>query len=87
MLTALKAAIKKETVLRGTVSFCSHLKGGENMKLILEINGQRRSLNRVVIAALVVAAIALFGDAVVDDLAHAYDVQQSFYQADRNWMK
>ena len=57
------------------------------MKLILEINGQRRSLNRVVIAALVVAAIALFGDAVMNDLEHAYDVQQSFYQADRNWMK
>lgn len=57
------------------------------MKLILEINGQHRSLNRVVVAALVVAAIALFGDAVVSDMAHAYDVQQSFYQADRNWMK
>ena len=57
------------------------------MKLILEINGQRRSLNRVVIAALIVAAIALFSDAVVDDLGHAYDVQQSFYQTDRNWMK
>ena len=57
------------------------------MKLILEINGQRRSLNRVIVAALVIAAITLFGDAVVDDLAHAYDVQQSFYQADRNWMK
>lgn len=57
------------------------------MRLILEINGQRRSLNRVVVAALVVAAIALFGDAVMSDLSHAYDVQQSFYQADRNWMK
>ena len=57
------------------------------MKLIFEINGQRRSLNRVIVAALVIAAITLFGDAVVDDLAHAYDVQQSFYQADRNWMK
>ena len=57
------------------------------MKLILEINGQRRSLNRVVVAAILVAAIALFGDAVVDDMAHAYDVQQSFYQTDRNWMK
>lgn len=57
------------------------------MKLILEINGQRRSLNRVVVAALVVAAIALFGDAVMSDLVHAYDVQQSFYQTDRNWMK
>ena len=57
------------------------------MKLILEINGQRRSLNRVVVAAILVAAIALFGDAVMNDLAHAYDVQQSFYQADRNWMK
>ena len=57
------------------------------MKLILEINGQRRSLNRVMAAALIVAAIALFSDTVVDDLAHAYDVQQSFYQADRNWMK
>lgn len=57
------------------------------MKLILEVNGRRRSLNRVVVAALVVAAIALFGDAVVDDLAHAYDVQQSFYQADRNQMR
>ena len=57
------------------------------MKLILEINGQRRSLNRVVVAALIAAAIALFGDAVMSDLAHAYDVQQSFYQTDRNWMK
>ena len=57
------------------------------MKLILEINGQRRSLNRVVVAALMVAAIARFGDAVMSDLAHAYDVQQSFYQTDRNWMK
>lgn len=57
------------------------------MKLIIEINGQHRSLNRVVVAVLIIAAIALFGDAVVDDLAHAYDVQQSFYQADRNWMK
>lgn len=57
------------------------------MKLIFEINGQRRSLNRVIVAALVIAAITLFGDAVVDDLAHAYDVQQSFYQTDRNWMK
>ena len=57
------------------------------MKLILEINGQRRSLNRVVIAALVVAVIALFGDAVMSDMEHAYDVQQSFYQTDRNWMK
>ena len=57
------------------------------MKLILEINGQRRSLNRVVVAAILVAAIALFGDVVVDDMAHAYDVQQSFYQTDRNWMK
>lgn len=54
------------------------------MKLILEINGQRRSLNRVVAAALVVAAIALFGDAVsgavLDNIGHAYDVQQSFYR-------
>ena len=57
------------------------------MKLILEINGRRRSLNRVVVAAILVAVIALFGDAVMSDLAHAYDVQQSFYQADRNWMR
>ena len=58
------------------------------MKIVLETSsGQRRSLNRVVIAALIVAAIALFGDAVMNDLAHAYDVQQSFYQTDRNWMK
>ena len=57
------------------------------MKLILEINGQRRSLNRVIVAALVIAAITLFGDAVMSDMEHAYDVQQSFYQTDRNWMK
>ena len=57
------------------------------MKIVLETSsGQRRSLNRVVIAALIVAAIALFGDAVVDDLAHAYDVQQSFY-GQHHWMK
>lgn len=58
------------------------------MKIVLETSsGQRRSLNRVVVAVLIIAAIALFGDAVVDDLGHAYDVQQSFYQTGRNWMK